>query len=104
LFKERNEEVDDKAFAARVETRRALVEDGDYFSILGVPRSATRYEIDRARDKLLQEYSDERLNARTIHLAEDLVILRNSIDEAHMVLCDDLRRLRYRTALEALPV
>ncbi len=99
----RSDEIDDEAFAARVVTRRALVDEGDYFSILGVPRSATGYEIDRARDDLLAEYSEHRLTARTVHLQEDIQLLRQTIDEAHLVLRDDVRRMRYRAALEALP-
>jgi hypothetical protein len=98
-----SEKMDEKAFIARVMTRRALVDDGDYFSILGVQRSATGYEIDRARQDLLAEYSDLRLTARTVHLQEDLRVLRQTIDEAHLVLSDDVRRMRYREALEALP-
>lgn len=99
----RNDEIDDEAFVARVITRRALIDDGDYFSILGVSRSATGYEIDRARDDLLVEYSEHRLTARTVHLQEDLRLLRQTIDEAHLVLRDDVRRMRYRAALEAMP-
>lgn len=98
-----SEKIDDEAFVARVMTRRALVEDGDYFSILGVSRAATGYEIDRARDALMVEYSDLRLTARTVHLKDDLRLLRQTIDEAHLVLRDDVRRMRYREALEALP-
>lgn len=99
----RNEKMDEEAFVARVMTRRALVEDGDYFSILGVSRSATCYEIDRAHHELLAEYADHRLTASTVHLQEDLRMLRETIDEAHLVLRDDVRRMRYRAALEALP-
>jgi len=103
LISERSREIDDEAFEARVRSRRALVDDGDYFSILGVARSATVYEIERARDELLAEYADEKLNSRTIHLSEELTLLRSTIDEAHLVLSDEVRRSRYRAALEAFP-
>jgi hypothetical protein len=99
----RTKEMDDEAFATRVLTRRALVDEGDYFSILGIPRSATSYEIDRARKDLLAEYSEQRLTARTVHLQDDLRLLRQTIDEAYLVLSDEVRRLRYRAALEAFP-
>jgi hypothetical protein len=99
----RSQEMDDEAFVTKIRTRRALVEDGDYFSILGVTRSATGYEVDRAREHLLNEYSDARLTARTAHLKDDLILLRATIDEAHLVLRDDVRRMRYRAALEAVP-
>jgi hypothetical protein len=99
----RSEEIDDEAFVARVKTRRALVDDGDYFSILGIPRTATGYEVERARADLLAEYADHRLTPRTVHLKKDLALLRATIDEAHLVLKDEVRRRRYRAALEAVP-
>jgi len=102
-IEEKSQEIDEEAFAARVSARRALVDDGDYFSILGVARSATGYEVNRARSELLSEYADEHLTARTVHLRADLDLLRSIINEAHLVLADDVRRQRYRRALEATP-
>jgi hypothetical protein len=99
----RSDEIDDEAFVTRVMSRRALVDDGDYFSILGITRSATSYEIDRAHHELLAEYSEQKLNPRTLHLQDDLKLLRETIDEAHLVLRDDVRRMRYRSALEDVP-
>lgn len=100
---ERSIEIDDDAFISRVRTRSALVEEGDYFTILGITRSATGYEVDRAHRELLQEYAEQRLTPRTLHLRKELESLRGAIDEAHLVLQDDVRRKRYRDALEALP-
>ncbi len=48
----RSAELDDEAFALRVAARRALVDEGDYFTILGIPRSATTHEVNRARESL----------------------------------------------------
>lgn len=100
----KSEEMDDEVFAARVRARRALVDDGDYFSILGISRAATSYEVERAKEQLLAEFSDGRLTARTVHLRDDLALLRETIREAHLVLVDDVRRSRYRRALEAVPL
>lgn len=99
----RNREIDEEAFLTRLSARCALIEEGDYFTILGVTRSASGYEIDRAHGELLREYADEKLTPRTLHLREELSQLRDTIDEAHLVLRDDVRRQRYRAALEALP-
>jgi hypothetical protein len=40
--------LDEEAFRERVRARLALVEEGDYFALLGVARGATSYEIRRA--------------------------------------------------------
>lgn len=96
-------EMDGEAFRARVTRRRALVEDGDYFAILGVSRAATAYEVERARDALISEYADSRLIAATADLLPDLELIRATVEEAYLVLYDDVRRMRYRAALEAIP-
>lgn len=94
---------DDAAFEARVLARRALVDEGDYFSILGVKRTATDYELGRAREALHRQLSPERLTARTAHLLDDLKLVLRIVDEAYGVLRDPVRRERYRRALEAKP-
>ncbi len=99
----RNQEIEDEAFVSKLIARRKLVDDGDYFSLLGIGRSATGYEVDRARDELLMLFNETRLTPRTVHLRQDLKLLRETIEEAHLVLRDDVRRYRYRTALEAMP-
>ncbi len=99
----RSKQLDEDAFVANLLARRALAEDGDYFAVLGIARSATAYEVDRAKDELLAIYSEDRLSANTAHLRADLLMVRTTIYEAHLVLHDDVRRFRYRTALEAMP-
>lgn len=103
LLQEQSREIDDDAFRKRVLARRALVEDGDYFTILGLSRSATQHEVQRAHQTLMQQYSPERLTVRLLHLKDDLELVRSTINEAHRVLSDDVRRHRYRLALEAVP-
>jgi hypothetical protein len=103
VLREKSAEMDDEAFAASLRARRALVDEGDYFSILGVARSATRYEIDRAREHFRREFDARHLTGRNAHLADELELVLHVVDEAHLVLADDVRRERYRIALERLP-
>jgi hypothetical protein len=99
----RSAEIDDEALESRVRARRALVEDADYFGVLGVERTATRYEVERARDELRRQLAPERLTARTAHLRADVELILGIVEEAHLVLADDVRRERYRRALEGPP-
>lgn len=103
LGEEVDDPLDDAAFQARVLARRALVDDGDYFSILGVKRTATDYEIARAREALHRQLSPARLSARNAHLLDDLELVLRIVDEAYEILSDGVRRERYRRALEATP-
>ena len=103
VLTEKSAEMDDAAFAALVGARRALVDDGDYFVILGIARSATRYEVDRARLELRREFDAQRLTGRNAHLKTELDLVLSVVDEAHLVLSDDVRRERYRRALETYP-
>ncbi len=102
-LQDQSREIDGEAFRARVTARLSLVEDGDYFAILGVARASTAYEIQRARDSLMAEYSDARLTVATSDLRDALELIRAAVEEAHLVLHDDVRRMRYRAALEAIP-
>ncbi len=95
---------DDEAFRARVLARRSLVDDGDYFSILGVARTATAYEVARAHDALRTQLDPKRLTPRNFDLKADLDLVLLIVDEAKDVLFDNIRRERYRRALEAPPL
>ena len=95
--------VDDDAFALRVAARRALVDEGDYFSVLGIPRGATAHEVDRARDALFREFAPETLPARANHLKGDMAAILEIVAEAHEILRDEVRRERYRRALDDGP-
>jgi len=100
----RSAELDDEAFALRVAARRALVDEGDYFTILGVSRSATTHEVNRAREALFREFSPEALPARAAHLKGDVAAILEIVAEAHEILKDDVRRERYRRALDDAPL
>jgi hypothetical protein len=96
--------LDQEALRLRVKARMALVEDGDYFALLGVARGATGYEIKRAYLELRRGYEPARvLTAQTADLAEDVKTIVEVLDEAYEILRDPNRRERYRKAIEAGP-
>jgi hypothetical protein len=97
-------ELDDGAVRARIAARRALVEDGDYFAILGVPRGATGYEIRRAYVELRRALDPSRvLRPSLADLVDDLELVLQVLDEAYDVLKDATRRERYRRAISHEP-
>jgi hypothetical protein len=102
--RERFDAIDAQAVRSQVKARLNLVEEGDYFSLLGVPRSATAYEIHRAYLELRRGLEPSRvLNAATADLADDIELIMEVLDEAHDVLRDQSRRERYRRAIEDKP-
>jgi hypothetical protein len=96
--------LDQEAIRMRVRARLALVEEGDYFAVLGVPRGATSYEIRRAFIDLRRSFEPSRLlTAETADLANDVRTVLEVLDEAYEILKDTHRRERYRRAIEAGP-
>jgi hypothetical protein len=96
--------LDQEAIRLRVKARMALVEDGDYFALLGVPRSATGYEVRRAYLELRRAFEPARvLTAQTADLATDVKTIVEVLDEAYEILREPNRRERYRKAIEAGP-
>ena len=96
--------LDHEALRSRIAARRALVDEGDYFALLGVSRSATSYDVRRAYTELREELDPSRiLTPATADLRDDVDAILSVIDEAYEILADDLRRERYRRALEAAP-
>jgi len=96
--------LDEEAFRQRVRARLALVEDGDYFALLGVSPSATGYEIRRAYLELRRAFEPGRvLTAQTADLGPDVRVILDVLDEAYDILRDTPRRERYRRAIEAGP-
>jgi hypothetical protein len=96
--------LDAQALRAQVKVRLGLVQEGDYFALLGVPRTATAYEIRRAYLELRRAFEPSRaLTAATADLADDLNLIVEVLDEAHDILRDQVRRERYRRAIEEGP-
>jgi curved DNA-binding protein CbpA len=82
----------------------ALVEDGDYFALLGVARGATGYEVKRAYLELRRAFEPARvLTAQTADLVNDVKTIVEVLDEAYEILREPNRRERYRKAIEAGP-
>jgi hypothetical protein len=100
----RPDHLDQVALRARILARKALSEEGDYFALLGVPRSATSYDIRRAYSSLRDEYDPSRiLTHETVDLRDDVELILEVLSEAFEILEDDVRRDRYRRALDASP-
>lgn len=96
--------IDDDALRARVQARRALVDDGDYFAVLGVPRAATGYDIRRSYVELRRQFDPRSvLRVGTLDLQDDLDTILEVLDEAYEILRDQQRRERYRRAIESTP-
>lgn len=96
--------IDDEALRAKVQARRALVDEGDYFSLLGVPRAATGYDIRRSYVELRRQFDpSESLRPNTLDLREDIETILEVLDEAYEILRDQQRRERYRRAIESTP-
>jgi len=96
--------LDAEAIRARVRARVALVDEGDYFAVLGVSRTATGYEIRRAFLELRRAFDPARLLTPDLHdLANDVRKIVVVLEEAYEILRDGARRERYRRAIDASP-
>ena len=98
------DDLDEEAIRARVRARLELVEEGDYFALLGVARDATGYEVRRAFFELRRAFEPSRmLTPRLVDLSEDVKQIIAVLEEAYEILRDPPRRERYRRAIEAKP-
>lgn len=94
--------LDEEAVRQRIRARLALVEDGDYFSLLGISRGATSYEIRRAYLELRRAFEPTRLlTASTADMLDDVRLVIEVLDEAYEILREPHRRERYRKAIES---
>ncbi len=97
--------LDDEAIRQRVRARLSIVREGDYFSLLGVTRVATSYEIKRAYLELRRTFEPSvLLTAATADLLDDVQLVVEVLDEAYEILRDTNRRDRYRRAIDAVPM
>lgn len=96
--------IDEQAVRQRILSRKALVDEGDYFALLGLPRSATGYDIRQAYVRLRREFEPERvLTSGTADLRDVVDEIVQVLEEAYEILSDHSRRERYRKALDASP-
>jgi hypothetical protein len=96
--------LDAEAIRERIRARMQLVEDGDYFAVLGVARDATGYEVRRAFLELRRNFEPSRvLTPELVELADDVRKIVDVLEEAYEILKDGARRERYRRAIETVP-
>ncbi|HEY8039918.1 MAG TPA: J domain-containing protein [Polyangiaceae bacterium] len=96
--------IDAEAIRERVRARLQLVDDGDYFALLGVTHEATGYEVRRAFLELRRAFDPSRLlTPEVADLADDVRKITLVLEEAYDILKDAARRERYRRAIEAVP-
>jgi hypothetical protein len=96
--------IDDEAIRARIRARLQIVEDGDYFAVLGVSRDATGYEVKRAFLELRRTFEPSKLLTPALgDLVDDVRKIAVVLDEAYEILRDVGRRDRYRRAIDASP-
>lgn len=96
--------LDEEAIRTRVRARLELVEEGDYFAVLGVTRDATGYEVRRAFVELRRAFEPSRiLTPRLVDLSDDVRKIIVVLEEAYEILRDNARRERYRRAIDARP-
>ncbi|MCL2723137.1 MAG: hypothetical protein FWD69_01750 [Polyangiaceae bacterium] len=96
--------LDEEAARARIRARLELVDEGDYFAVLGVARTATSYEVRRAFLELRKTFEPTRILTPRLHdLEKDVRKIAVVLEEAYEILKDGPRRDRYRRAIEARP-
>jgi curved DNA-binding protein CbpA len=96
--------LDDEAKRTRIRARAALVDEGDYFAVLGVTREATAYDIRRAYLDLRREFEPARmLSPQIADMRDDVMRVLDVVTEAYEILRDTNRRERYRKAISAVP-
>jgi hypothetical protein len=92
--------LDLTAIRERIRARHDLVCEGDYFTLLGVSRDATGYEVRRAFLELRHAFEPSRiLTPEVKDLEDDVRTIISVLDEAYEILKDSARRERYRRAL-----
>jgi hypothetical protein len=100
----RGDALDEQALRLAIRSRRALVEDGDYFALLGVPHNATGYDIRRAYLEIRRHLDPSVvLTPATVDLADDVELILEVVTEAYEILREQTTRDRYRRAIESVP-
>ena len=76
--------------------RAALVDEGDYFEVLGVARDASDTELRRAHEQITRELAPEAIDDElSAELGDRLDAMREVVAEALRVLSNDSLRSRY---------
>jgi hypothetical protein len=92
--------LEEAAVRTRILGKKQVVDEGDYFAVLGVDPFATPYEIRRAFLEMRRSFDPSRiLTPNLASLAEDVRHIISVAEEAYEILRDDARRERYRRAI-----
>ena len=91
--------LDGQNLRVRLLSQYALVEEGDYFEVLGLRHDATAADVGRARDRLIRELSPEVTGRISRELGPEIEAIRKVVEEAARVLGNDRLRTRYVAAL-----
>jgi hypothetical protein len=84
----------------RITAKHALMQEGDYFAVLGVRRDATDHEIRRAYEQARRDFAPERFEpSLAAELAAELRVINEVVQEAYDVLRDRTLRTAYRAHL-----
>ena len=76
--------------------RYAVVEEGDYFEVLGIARDASTADVQLAHDRIARELSPDEVDpAVAAELGDKLDAIREVVGEALRVLVDETLRPRY---------
>lgn len=84
----------------RVTALYALARTADYFTLLGLPRDADAAAVRRAHEFLKAAFDPAGLGPFGAEMSVEIEEIRETIDEARLVLEDDGRRDAYRRAIE----
>jgi hypothetical protein len=99
---ERARVADRAGVRARILARHAIVEEGDYFEVLDLPRGAGPEEVRRAHATLARELAPTSLDSVLVaELGAQLRAIRAVLDEALRVLGEPRMRERYESHLPA---
>jgi curved DNA-binding protein CbpA len=83
-----------------IEMQAALVDAQDHYELLGVPRTATHEEIQRAYFALAKLWHPDRQPPELLDLREKIARVFSRVNEAYQTLTDATRRMEYLRALE----
>jgi hypothetical protein len=95
--------IDADALRQRITARRKLVDEADYFALLGLSPRANAFEVRQAYLEFRRAFEPARVlqHPELLALEADLRTVLAVVEEAYHVLRDDARRDRYRRAIGA---
>jgi hypothetical protein len=93
-------EVDLAIDRERIRARLRILDDGDYFVVLGVRPDATAFEIRRMYETARRDFASDMFPPEVRReFEQDLVLIASILDEAYVVLSDDHLRIQYAANL-----